>query len=176
MKKRYFFRMCVTDFYKWCRLIPRCQFIVKNYKYVSPEIRKSNKINYEESELIINQYKVLSASLKADQLVLLNNYYITHKVPPMDKQFHLSEIYNNWLEVIFPNGETRLKKLDRKKVGEFIKKTRIESGYNKEEVAGLIGITPATLRAYEEGKVLVPLDILFLLKQIFEISFEKILK
>ena len=162
--------MCVTDFYKWCRLIPRCQFIVKNYKYVSTEIRKSNSINYEEAELIVNQYIVLSASIKSDQLVLLNNYYITHKTPPMDKQFHLTEIYNNWLKVIFPNGENRLKKLDKKKVGEFIKKARIESGYNKEEVAGLIGVTPATLRAYEEGNVLVPLDVLYVILQIYGIS------
>ena len=166
--------MCVTDFYKWCRLIPRCQFIVKNYKYVSPEIRKSNSINYEEAELIVNQYKVLSASLKADQLVLLNNYYITHKVPPMDKQFHLAEIYNNWLEVVFPNGQNRLKKLDKKKVGEFIKKARIESGYNKEEVAGLIGVAPATLRAYEEGNVLVQLDVFFILLQILGIDITQL--
>lgn len=168
--------MCVIDFYKWCRLIPRCQFIVKNYKYASLEIRKSNSINYQEAELIVNQYIVLSASLKPDQLVLLNNYYITHKTPPMDKQFHLIEIYNNWLEVIFPNGQNRLEKIDKKRVGEFIKKARIESGYNKEEVAGLVGISPATLRVYENGDVLVPLDVLFLLKQIYEISFEKILK
>lgn len=47
------------------------------------------------------------------------------------------------------------------------KKARIESGYNKEEVAGLIGITPATLRTYEEGKTLVSLDILYLLLQIY---------
>lgn len=170
MKKRYFFRMCIADFYKWCRLIPRCKFIVKNYRYVSPEIRKSNSINYEEAELIVNQYKVLSASLKAEQLVLLNNFYITHKTPPMDKQFHLTEIYSNWLEVVFPNGQNRLKKIDKKKVGVFIKNARIESGYNKEEVAGLIGITPATLRTYEEGNVLVPLDVLYVILQIYDIS------
>lgn len=124
----------------------------------------------KKAELIVNQYIVLSASLKSDQLVLLNNYYITHKTSPMDKQFHLTEIYNNRLKVIFSNGEIRLKKLDKKKVGEFIKKARIESGYNKEEVAGLIGVTPATLRAYEEGKVLVPLDVLYVILQINGIS------
>lgn len=125
--------MCVTDFYKWCRLIPWCKFIVKNYKYVSPEIRKSNKINYEEAELIVNQYKVLSASLNEEHLLLLNNYYTTHKVPPIDKQFHLTEIYNNWLEIVFPNGENRLKKIDKKKVGECIKKLELNQDIIKKK-------------------------------------------
>ena len=68
---------------------------------------------------------------------------------------------------MFPNGDDRLKRLDKKKVAERLKQLRIESNYNKEEVAGLVGISSATLRSYENGDVLVPLDVLYLLLQIY---------
>ena len=55
-----------------------------------------------------------------------------------------------------------------------LKQLRIQSGYNKEEVSGLIGISPASLRHYEEGKILVPLDVLFLMFQIYGVTIEKL--
>jgi len=39
-------------------------------------------------------------------------------------------------------------------------------------VAGLIGISSATLRLYENGDVLVPLDVLYLLLQIYGIDID----
>ena len=68
---------------------------------------------------------------------------------------------------MFPNGDNRLKRLDKNKVAKRIKQLRIESNYNKEEVAGLVGITSATLRLYENGDVLVPLDVLYMILQIY---------
>lgn len=71
------------------------------------------------------------------------------------------------MENNFPNGDDCLKQIDKKKVAETIKQLRIESNYNKEEVAGLVGISSPTLRAYEEGNALVPLDVLYLVLQIY---------
>lgn len=97
---------------------------------------------------------------------MLKNYYISHKISPWAKHYLFKEIYSNWLEIVFPNGNDYLKRLDKKKVAKRIKQLRIESNYNKEEVAGIIGISSATLRLYKNGDVLVPLDVLYLISQI----------
>ena len=52
-------------------------------------------------------------------------------------------------------------------VAKTIKKLRNEAGYNREEVAGLLNISVATLRKYEDGKSLVRLDILVSMLQIY---------
>lgn len=122
---------------------------------------------YEEARRIMYQYKVLIATLNDEQKGLLKNYYIPRKIAPWDKQYLFKEIYSNWLEIVFPNGDDRLKGLDKNKVAKRIKQLRIESSYNKEEVAGLAEISSATLRSYENGDVLVPLDVLYLILQIY---------
>lgn len=122
---------------------------------------------YEEARRILYQYKVLVATLNDEQRKLLKDYYIPHKIAPWDKHYLFKEIYSNWLEIVFPNGDDRLKRLDKKKVAERLMQLRIGSNYNKEEVAGLIGISSATLRSYENGDVLVPLDVLYLILQIY---------
>ena len=33
MRVKYYFRKNEIDFYKWCRIIPRCQYIVKSFSY-----------------------------------------------------------------------------------------------------------------------------------------------
>ena len=129
---------------------------------------------YEEARRIMYQYKVLVDTLTDEQKELLKNYYIPHKIAPQNKHYLFKEIYSNWLEIVFSNDDDRLKQLDKKKVAETIKKLRIESKYNKEEVAGLVGISSATLRSYENGDVLVPLDVLYLMLQIYGINITKI--
>ena len=168
MKVKYYFRKNEIDFYKWCRIIPRCKYIVKSFSYYSPEMARSRINEYEEARRIVYQYKVLVATLNDEQRELLKDYYIPHKIAPWDKHYLFKEIYSNWLEIVFPNGYDRLKRFDKNKVAKRIKQLRIESNYNKEEVAGLVGISSATLRSYENGKTLIPIDKLFLLCQIYD--------
>ena len=174
MRVKYYFRKNEIDFYKWCRIIPRCKYIVKSFSYYSPEMARSRINEYEEARRIVYQYKVLVATLNDEQRELLKDYYIPHKIAPWDKHCLFKEIYSNWLEIVFPNGDDLLKRLDKVKTATIIKQLRIQSGYNKEEVSGLIGISPASLRHYEEGKILVPLDVLFLMFQIYGVTIEKL--
>ena len=140
---------------------------MKSFNYYSPEMARSRIDEYEEARKILHQYKVLVATLNDEQKELLKNYYISHKISPWAKHYLFKEIYSNWLEIVVPNGNDCLKRLDKKKVAKRIKQLRIESNYNKEEVAGIIGISSATLRSYENGDVLVPLDVLYLILQIY---------
>jgi len=52
-------------------------------------------------------------------------------------------------------------------VANTIKELRKHARYNREEVAGLLNISVATLRKYEDGKSLVRLDILVSMLQIY---------
>lgn len=111
---------------------------------------ESNLVEYEEARLIVRQYKVLVSTLTEQERDLLKNYYIRGKFPPDNKGYRFREIYNNWLEIVFPHGMSRLQPLDKIKTANILKQLRLESGYNKEEVSGLMGISPASLRHYEE--------------------------
>ena len=123
-------------------IIPRCKYIVKSFSYYSPEMARSRIDEYEEARRIMYQYKALVATLNDEQKELLKDYYIPRKIAPWDKHYLFKEIYGNWLEIVFTNGDNRLKRLYKNKVAEIIKKLRIESNYNKEEVAGLVGYHP----------------------------------
>jgi len=114
VKVKYYFRKNEIDFYKWCRIIPRCKYIVKSFSYYSPEMARSRIDEYEEARRIMHQYKVLVATLNDEQKELLKNYYIPHKIAPWNKHYLFKEIYSNWLEIVFPNGDDRFKRLDKK--------------------------------------------------------------
>ena len=73
MKVKYYFRKNEIDFYKWCRIIPRCKYIVKSFSYYSPEMARSRIDEYEEARRIMYQYKVLVATLSDEQRELLKN-------------------------------------------------------------------------------------------------------
>ena len=49
----------------------------------------------------------------------------------------IKTIYNKWEEIVFPNGVSRIKKLDVMSAAKTIKELRKQAGYNREEVAGL---------------------------------------
>lgn len=82
-------------------------------------------------------------------------------------------IYNHWEETVFPNGVSRIKTVDIMSVAKTINGLRKNAGYNREEVAGLLNISVATLRKYEDGKSLVRLDILVSMLQIYGCDINK---
>ena len=61
-------------------------------------------------------------------------------------------------------------------VAKTIKELRKTAGYNREEVAGLLNISVATLRKYEDGKSLVRLDILVSMLQIYGYDIDGVFK
>ena len=76
---------------------------------------------------------------------------------------------------MFPNGVSRIKTVDTMGVAKTIKELRKNAGYNREEVSGLLNISVATLRKYEDGKSLVRLDILVSMLQIYGCDVNKFL-
>ena len=107
------------------------------------------------------------------QKEILNKYYINGKLPPWEtSREDRKTIYNNWKDIVFPNGVSMIKTVDTMSVAKIIKELRKNAGYNREEVSGLLNISVATLRKYEDGKSLVRLDILVSMLQIYGCGIE----
>lgn len=177
MNKRYYFRNNQIDFEKWCRLIPKAKQLVKEFTHYPKDMRDSYRIEYEESILIVRQYEVLSLSLSAEQNKYLNMYLIHTTIAPWKLyDYNRDVIFHHWQEIMFPNGIGRLKQLDLIEFGKKLKEARINAGYNMEEVAGLIGVSVATLRAYENGKAAIRVDFLYKVIIILDINIDNLIK
>ena len=165
---KYYFRRCETGFHKWCQRIYYCKELISDYYHFSDDMKEHYKEKYRLSLIIVNDYKKLNESLNNFQKEILNKYYINGKLPPWETSSEdRKTIYNNWEEIVFPNGVSRIKTVEIMSVAKTIKKLRKNAGYNREEVAGLLNISVATLRKYEDGKSLVRLDILMSMLQIY---------
>ena len=96
----------------------------------------------------------------------------------MDKEVDkiLKETLKNQ-NIQFQELEPKMEKVikEQKEVKKKVKELRKQAGYNREEVAGLLNISVATLRKYEDGKSLVRLDILVSMLQIYGCELNKFL-
>ena len=173
---KYYFRRCETGFHKWCHRIYYCKDLISDYYHFSDDMKEYYKGKYKLSTIIVNDYKKLYESLNETQKEILSKYYLNGKTIPWSTSMEDTKtIYNKWEEIVFPNGVSRIKTVDTMSVAKTIKELRNNAGYNREEVAGLLNISVATLRKYEDGKSLVRLDILVSMLQIYGGDINKFL-
>ena len=57
-------------------------------------------------------------------------------------------------------------------IGETIKALRCEKNYTQKELAEILNITPGCLSKYESDKILIPIDIVVKLSDIFNVSVD----
>lgn len=84
--------------------------------------------------------------------------------------FEINELYEKWLEMV---GNTRLNKLEEitnEEVGKLLKDQREIMCLSRVQVAGVIGISPETLEAHENGERTLPFDIYYKLVQFMRLS------
>lgn len=165
---KHYFKRCETGFHKWCQRIYYCKELISDYYHFSDDMKEYYKDRFNQSKIIVDEYKKLCESLNDTQKEILKEYYLNNKTIPWsisteDKRI----IYKNWEEIVFPNGVSRIKTVDIMSVAKTIKELRKQAGYNREEVAGLLDISVATLRKYEDGKSLARLDVLVSMLQIY---------
>ena len=174
---RYYFRKSESGFHDWCERIYYCKELVSDYYHFSDDMKEYYKDRFNQSKIIVDEYKKLCESLNDTQKEILKEYYLNNKTIPWsisteDKRI----IYNNWEAIVFPNGVSRIKTVDVMSAASTIKEMRKKAGYNREEVAGILNISVATLRKYEDGKSLVRLDILVSMLQIYGDDMNDFLK
>ena len=165
---KYYFRKYESGFHDWCERIYYCKELVSDYYHFSDDMKEYYKDRFNQSKIIVDEYKKLCESLNDTQKEILKEYYLNNKTIPWSVSTEDKKtIYNKWEEIVFHNGVSRIKTVDTISVGSAIKELRKKAGYNREEVAGILNISVATLRKYEDGKSLVRLDILVSMLQIY---------
>ena len=79
-----------------------------------------------------------------------------------------NENAQNALDEYFLSARVDSNKLELlEELGNLIFKARLYDGRSRIEVAEIIGISPNTLKMYEEGKRMVPANVLLMLNQIY---------
>ena len=158
--KRYY-RMNSIDFQKWCKRVKPSLELARFYTHMNADVRERLYSNYKDSLLIKKQYNLLRLSLDENEVKTLDSI-INHEIKSeIKKDKNYIGVFNNWCSIMFPNNESEIETIDRKDIASELTKLRIERGYNREEVAGLIKIHPVSLKEYEDGKRLIPIDKLY---------------
>lgn len=126
-----------------------------------------NLDKFEEYKIILEYKKRLNER----ELFVFENYLTRHHVIPfsMDfNQFDYQRMCDLWIEVRFSNSKIlSIKEYTAEELGRLIKYAREYDGRTRIEVAEIIGISPNTLKMYEEGKRMIAGDVLLSLNQLY---------
>lgn len=121
---------------------------------------------YHECRLVVDQYKILISSLNKREINVLQSI-CRKKYKYAEEHFSYEIIYTNWLEIVFPLGESRLVSMSSKETGKKLKDARVKAGYSLEEIARITEIPRRTLQRYENGEFLPRFDYAYILFQIY---------
>ena len=170
MNNTYYFRMNELGFFDWCMAYSKCKSFISSFKYLSTNAKEDHKREYKESRLVVDQYEVLISSLNKEQQEFLRKYFIANISPEETKESFIlyKEIFSNWLEIVFPNKELRIKYISAVEVGKYLRNARINADYSMEQVAGALGISSRAIRKYENGEMFPKLDIYFAMLEIYD--------
>lgn len=93
-------------------------------------------------------------------------------IPPWSllNGFEINELYQKWLEIVGNSRLNKLEEITNEEVGKVLKDQRELMCLSRVQVAGVIGISPETLKAYENGTRTLPFDIYYKLVQFMKIS------
>lgn len=109
--------------------------------------------------------------LSKKELFVFESYLTRHHVVPysMDfNQFEYQKMCDLWIEVRFSNPRILIiKECTSEELGKLIKDAREYDGGARIEVAKIIGISPNTLKMYEDGKRMITTDVFLALNQLY---------
>ena len=170
------FRPTTADFRKWCKEYVGLAFsLVKTYKR-NPQIIDPEE--YKAAQKICRQYKVLLSSLDKYERQLFENRIMKSKAVHFsvkEERIAFSIIFDNWQEICFPGRKYQLKTITKEQIGKKIKAIRIARGYTRKKVADIIGISEATLKAYENGDRMLRFDVACRLAQVYGITLNELM-
>lgn len=90
-----------------------------------------------------------------------------HKTPTQKEGFN--SLYKRWEDIVIGSKHVSIVDIAPEEIGTVIKEAREFSCRTRKQVAEIIGISPNTLKMYETGKLMLPFDIYYKLKQFLEI-------
>mgnify|MGYP003293147559 CR=1 FL=1 len=180
--KKCIFRKNAYGFDEWCRCVRRITHDVM-YCYTHFSSNKEYHCLYENE---FNEYKIIlefKKHLTERQLFFFDNYLTRHHIVPKEYKFTMEEyrqMVEAWISLRFEDKRIiQMKEYSDAEFGLIIKNAREYDGRTRIEVADFIGISQNTLKMYEEGKRMIPSNVLLMLNQIYgeniniEIAFPK---
>lgn len=172
MHRTFYFGKEEIEFIRWCKCISECRGIIRLFNITTSVSR--NFRQYEEAKIVMNQYKVLSASLNKEERKtlskLIGNEYDYH----VEDKWVYQPTFLKWQEVIFTNGKNRLKDISAKELGTIMKKARIEAGYTIEAVSRICNVSNRAIQRFEAGHYYIKSETLIKLMKIYNIDLGKI--
>lgn len=126
-----------------------------------------NLDKFEEYKIILEYKKRLNEK----ELFVFENFLTRHHVVPYSmnfNQFDYQKMCDLWIEVRFSNPRIlTIKEYTAEELGKLIKDAREYDGRTRIEVAEIIGISPNTLKMYEDGKRMITTDVFLALNQLY---------
>lgn len=176
MMKKCIFRKNIFGFGEWCNYVRTIMNYASNYNSCSG-YQKSQYYNDHRNQL--DEYKIIleyKSKLNEKQLIVFDKYLTRHHVVPNNlhfSQFDYREMYNLWVDVRFLNKNILvIKDYSSEELGALIFNAREYDGRTRIEVADIIGISSNTLKMYEEGKRMIPSNVLLMLNQLYGDIFD----
>ena len=173
--KKCIFRKNAHGFDEWCNCIRRITCDV-TYCHAHFDSSKEYRCLYKNE---FNEYKIVlefKKQLTERQLIFFENYLTRHHVVPKEYKFTLDEykqMVEAWISLRFENKRIiQIKEYSSAELGSMIKKARVYDGRTRIEVGDIIGISPNTLKMYEEGKRMIPSNVFLMLNQIYGDVFD----
>lgn len=169
--KKCIFRKNIFGFGEWCDYVRPIMNQVNSYNSCLSETKAEYYSLYENQ---LNEYKIIieyKKKLNEKQLMVFDKYLTRHHIVPNEIKFSRTdylEMFDIWLDVRFSNNKIiNIKDYSSDELGKLIFESRLYDGRNRIEVAEIIGISPNTLKMYEEGKRMIPANVFLMLNQIY---------
>ncbi len=166
-KRTYFKKGDILFFlktYKWAK-----RYVI-SYKTLSPSIKKQQKNDYINAINVVDAFDVFHASLSVKNMIPVSLYVNYPKPSYVCDIINNQEIIENFDEIVLSKKCFRLKELDIKLFGQWLRDKRKMLGLPKIHVAGYLGISEASLRAYEEGRRIMRIDIFYKVLLLYEVE------
>lgn len=169
------FRPTTADFRKWCKVYVGLAFDIVDLHKQYPNL--VNDEDFKAAQKICRQYRVLLASLGKEERRILENTIMKNKAihfSVKEERIAFDIIFGNWKEICFPGRKFQLKTVTKEQIGKRLKALREQCQFTRAYVADVIGISEATLKAYENGDRMLRFDVAYLLTQVYGVEMNTI--
>ena len=173
MEKKLVFEDSKHGFIHWCGCINKIKIRAVAANAVSKDKAPDVPKYWRNEQLTYLKTMKVLESLNDRELAFVR--VIRNKKTPSASLYHLVSVdtmYYKWRKIMFSDKHNCLVPLTKNEIGNAIRKARKDMCLTRVEVAALIGIPANTLKAYEEGRRMLPFNIFYLLYQFLDISLK----
>ena len=158
-----------------------CEYALKHEldKLQPKELLQLNK-EIAVSKLILTQYVEIEAQCNAVEKEVLCFPSVPYgliagmKVESFER-IRL-EVFKKWAAIVMPSDVIYVHEIDNFKLGSLLRERRIELNHSSIEISSFIGISNNSFRNYEKGLRTIPLNVLYVLCELYKLDIIEILE